>query len=181
MKKIFALLAMAFAGSVFAQSATLEYQNIDNKVGKPQDTYSLSVRHNLTQNISGDVLFSDTKTRDSGPLSNRIEFGLTGRTALFGPVSGYTRVALGEKIGNSTQATYYSIEPGVNMPVGPFTARVGYRWRSAVDSTNNDQTHTWRAGLSYPLTKVDAVGIRYDRVRGDSTQEIVAVNYTRSF
>lgn len=180
MKKILAILALAMAGSAFAASVSFEYQNIDNAVGVGQDTLSVSVKHNFTKSVTGDVLFSDTKAGNNGALSNRIEVGLSA-TAPLGPVTGYTRVALGEKIGNSTMATYYSIEPGISAPVGPFTAKVGYRYRSAVDSANGDQTHTVRAGLSYPLTKVDAIGVRYDRVRGDNTQNIVALNYTRTF
>jgi len=180
MKKILAILALAMAGSAFAASVSFEYQNIDNAVGVGQDTLSVSVKHNLTKSLTGDVLFSDTKARNNGALSNRIEVGLTA-TAPLGPVNGYVRGGLGEKISSTAMATYYSIESGITAPVGPFNARLGYRYRSAVDSANNDQTNTIRAGLSYPLTKVDTVGVRYDRVRGDNTQNIVAVNYSRSF
>lgn len=180
MKKILAILTLAFAGSAFATSVSFQYQNIDNKVSKNQDTLSVSVKHSLTKSVTGDVLFSNTKAGKNGTLSNRIETGLTASAPL-GPVTGYTRVALGEKISSSNMITYYSIEPGITAPVGPFRARLGYRWRSATNSNEGDQTRTIRTGLTYPLTKVDAVGVRYDHVRGDNTQNIVALNYTRTF
>jgi hypothetical protein len=46
---------------------------------------------------------------------------------------------------------------------------------------NGDTTETVRAGVSYALTKQDAIGVRYDKVTGDAKQNVVAVNYTRSF
>ena len=85
---------------------------------------------------------------------------------------------------NTTNFTYYSVEPGVKAAFQYFpglTARVGYRFRDAVDSANNDTTRTWRAGLDYALTKKDTIGLGYDSVRGDSNQNIVKVNYSRGF
>jgi hypothetical protein len=35
--------------------------------------------------------------------------------------------------------------------------------------------------MSYALTKQDAVGVRYDQVRGDTNQNNLAFNYTRKF
>jgi hypothetical protein len=96
----------------------------------------------------------------------------------------YTRAAIGEKFTNTSNFSYYSVEPGVTAPIGStgLTARVGYRFRNAFDpSANADTTRTWRAGLSYDLTKKDTIGVRYDRVRGDSNADGIAVNYTRSF
>ena len=77
------------------------------------------------------------------------------------------------------------MEPGIAIAVprvAGLTAKVGYRWRSAFDSSaNGDQTNTMRYGVSYALSKNDTVGVRYDRVNGDSTQKVWAVNYTRGF
>ena len=93
------------------------------------------------------------------------------------------RTALGQKFTSATNFTYYSVEPGVAVPVGStgVTAKVGYRFRNAIDTANNDTTRTWRAGLSYDLTAKDTIGVRYDKMRGDTNQNIVAVNYTRGF
>ena len=182
MKKLLAILAMATAGTVFAGSFTVEGQKIDNLTSAKQKQYSLSVKENITKEIAGDVSFSNTTTDGTGALTTRLEGGLTGTTQQVGPVIGYVRAAVGQKYSNTTDFSYYSVEPGVMIPMGNFTGKIGYRYRSAFDSTaNGDQTNTWRAGLSYALTKKDAVGVRFDSVRGDSKQDVWAVNYTRSF
>jgi hypothetical protein len=182
MKKILAILAMATAGTAFAGSFTVEGQQIDSLTGANQKQYSLSVKENITKEVTGDVSFSNTTTDGTSALTTRLEGGLTGLTQQVGPVKGYVRVAAGQKFSNTTDFSYYSVEPGVMIPMGNFTGKIGYRYRSAFDSTaNNDQTNTWRAGLSYALTKQDTVGVRYDHVRGDTNQNTVAVNYTRGF
>jgi opacity protein-like surface antigen len=182
MKKILAILAMATAGTAFAGSFTVEGQQIDSLTGANQKQYSLSVKENITKEVTGDVSFSNTTTDGTSALTTRLEGGLTGLTQQVGPIKGYVRVAAGQKFSNTTDFSYYSVEPGVLIPMGNFTGRIGYRYRSAFDSTaNNDQTNTWRAGLSYALTKQDTVGVRYDQMRGDTTQNTVAVNYTRGF
>jgi hypothetical protein len=182
MKKILAILAMAIAGSSFAGSITVEGQKIDNNVSADQKQYSLSVKENITKELAGDVSFKNTVTDGTGALTTRLEAGLTGTTQRVGPVAGYVRVAAGQKFSNTGDFSYYSIEPGVLIPMGNFTGKIGYRYRSAFDSSaNGDQTNTWRAGVSYAVTKKDAVGVGYDSVRGDSTQNIVKVNYSRSF
>jgi hypothetical protein len=62
------------------------------------------------------------------------------------------------------------------------TAKVGYRFRSAFDSAqNNDQTHTMRYALSYALNAKDSVALKLDRVKGDNDQKIVAIAYTMGF
>jgi hypothetical protein len=182
MKKLLAILAMATAGTVFAGSFTVEGQKIDNLTGADQKQYSLSVKENITKEIAGDVSFSNTTTDSTGALTTRLEGGLTGLTQQVGPVIGYVRAAVGQRYSNTADFSYYSVEPGVLIPIGNFTGKIGYRYRSAFDSTaNGDQTNTWRAGLSYALTKQDTVGVRYDQMRGDSKQNVVAVNYTRGF
>jgi hypothetical protein len=118
-------------------------------------------------------------------LTTRAEAGLTGAYPVAG-ISLYTRAAVGEKFTGSTtygNFGYYSVEPGVLVPIGKtgLTARVGYRFRSAFDTANNDTTRTSRAGVSYTLTKKDTIGVRYDQMRGDSNQNVWAFNYSRSF
>ena len=187
MKKILAILAMAVSTGVFAASATIEYQDVNGVQNTPNDqrTVNLTVREAINQNFTGDVHFSNTwnntSTSDAVNLF-RTEGGLTGATSLIGPLSGYTRVALGQKFTSTTNFTYYSVEPGVTMPLGAgFNAKVGYRFRNAFDTANNDTTRTWRAGLSYDINKTNTVGLGYDSVRGDWNQNIVKVNYTRGF
>jgi hypothetical protein len=185
MKKFLAIFAMLVSGSVFAASATVEGQSISGQNGTAdQAQYSLSVKENINKNFAGDAQFSQT-TNDGNPdklSSTRIEGGLTGTLPATSFADFYTRVAVGQKYTSSTNYGYYSVEPGFVVPLGAgFTAKAGYRFRSAFDNAQPDTTRTWRAGVGYQITQKDAVGVRYDQVRGDSQQNIWAVNYTRSF
>jgi hypothetical protein len=187
MKKIFAILALAVSSGAFAATATLEYQDINGVQNTPSDqrNINLTVKEAINANFAGDVQLSNTwnNTATSDAASSfRAEGGLTGSTALVGPLGGYTRVAVGQKFTTTTNFTYYSVEPGVTMPLGAgFSAKVGYRFRNAFDTANNDTTRTWRAGLGYDINKNNAIGVGYDQVRGDSNQNIIKVSYTRGF
>ena len=186
MKKIFAILALAITTTAFAaDSFTVEGQHINNVGAAAQGQSVLGIKKDINSMFAGDLAFSNAQTSGTSALSTRLEAGITGTLPLVGGINGYTRVALGQKYTNSTDFSYYSIEPGVSAAVpgiANLTAKVGFRYRSATDSTlNNDQTHTVRTGLSYALTKVDSIGVRYDRVKGDSDQKIWAVAYTRGF
>jgi len=189
MKKILAILAMVASAGAFAASSTIEYQDINGQNGQAdQRNVNLTVRDEINSFLTGDVQMSGTwnNTKTSDAASNfRGEAGLTGTTTLFGPVSGYTRVALGQKFTGTGNFAYYSVEPGVIVatPVAGLTAKLGYRYRDAVHDTalNADQTRTIRAGLNYQLNAKNAIGLGYDQVRGDAAQNIVRVNYTRGF
>ena len=154
-----------------------------NNIGtNAQQTYAVGVKKEINSMFAADVAFSNTQTENTNALSTRLEAGGTVTAPLYGIVNGYSRVALGQKYTNSTSFSYYSIEPGVAVPFGPLTAKVGWRYRSAADSgTNNDQTHTMRYTLAYAVTKNDTVAVRYDRVNGDNDQKIWTVAYTRGF
>lgn len=182
MKKLFAILALAVTTTAFAGSFTVESQHVNQVRAADQQTFGLSVRQELSKSFTGDLGMSNTQTDGTNALATRLEAGLTYAQPILGSVNGYVRTALGQKYSNTADFTYYSVEPGITAPVGPFTAKVGWRWRSAVDSdTRNDQTHTMRYTVSYPVTKLDTVSVRYDRVNGDNNQKIVVVGYTRSF
>jgi hypothetical protein len=180
MKKIFAILALSVSTSVFSASATLEYAGVDNIGAAGQSQVRLSVRQELTKNIVGDVSITQTQTDGSNKLGTRLETGST-LSNTFGPVVSYTRLAIGEKYSNTNQFSYYSVETGIRVPMGQLRPFVGYRFRSAFDTANNDTTRTVRIGTTYALTKKDSVGIRLDRIRGDATQNVTAVSYTRTF
>lgn len=181
MKKILAIVALAATGLAYADSVSLEGQHINNVGASAQTQYVLGVKKDLTSMFAADVSFANAQTDGTNALSTRLEAGLTS-TMPVGPVNVYTRAATGEKYTNTTSFGYYSIEPGVAVPFGALTAKVGYRYRSAYDSdVNNDQTHTMRYSLSYALSRADTIGVRYDRVKGDNDQKITAVTYTRSF
>lgn len=185
MKKIITILALLTASSAFAGgSATVEYQAADGVNGSPDQTgYVATLRQDITNNFVGDVAFQ-TRTNDStGNLSTqRLEVGVTGKVAV-GPVTPTLRLATGEKFSSTYHYDYYVVEPGVNAPIGStgLTARLAWRYRTAYSSANQDETRTWRYGLSYAINKENAVGVRYDVQRGQLNQNVVAVNYTRSF
>ena len=187
MKKILAILALAISGSVFAGSITIEGQNIDGNKSADQKNFNMTAKQDINKNFAGHVQVSTTQTDGTNAVSTRLEAGVTGTVALVGPVSGYTTVAVGEKYSSSGAGhfAYYSVEPGVMAPIGKtgLTAKVGYRYRTSFENANVnlDTTQTIRAGVSYAVTKQDAVGVRYDKVSGDVKQNIIAVNYTRSF
>lgn len=177
-------MALAISGSTFAATATVEYQD-QNGVNGTSDSrnISLSVKENINKTFAGDISLSNTYKETTGAASSfRTEAGLTGTVPLVGNLNGYTRVAVGQKFTSTNNFTYYSVEPGVSLPLGAgLTAKVGYRYRNAFDEARLDHTNTWRAGLSYQINKDNAIGIGYDRQRGDSNQDIWKVNYTRGF
>jgi hypothetical protein len=182
MKKLIAITALVAATSAMADSVTAEYQAVDVKGGAEQNLFLLGYKRDITKTFAADVSMSNTVTEGTNTVGARYEAGVTGTYDLVGPVKFYTRAALGEKTASGSQFTYYVIEPGVQVPLtGSLTAKLGWRYRSAVDSANGDQTHTTRVGVAYALSKTDSIGVRYDRMRGDAEQNSVAVNYTRSF
>jgi hypothetical protein len=179
MKKIFAILALAIAGTASAaDSFTVEGQHINNAGAAAQQQYVLGVKKEFT-GFAGDLAFSNAQTEGTNALSTRLEAGAT----VPGPVGLYARAAVGQKYSNTTDFTYYSVEPGIAAPIGyGLTAKFGYRFRSAFDgSQNNDQTQTARYSLAYALSKDDTVAVKYDRVKGDNNQKVIAVAYTRGF
>ena len=184
--KLVALTALFASSVAFAGSATFEYQDIDGKKNTPQDqtNWSVTVKETLTKGLAGDVALSQTNNKVSGPdtlASTRTEGGLTASTTL-GALTPYVRGGLGYKYLGTTNFSYYSVEPGASVGLGGgFTAKLGWRYREAFSNANADTTRTVRAGVAYDLTKNDQIGVRYDRMRGDWNQNIVAVNYTRAF
>lgn len=182
---ILATLALAASGSVFAASATVEYGDARGVDGSSStNNVSLTVRENINQSFVGDVQIFNASSQTTGAETfTRYEAGVTGTTApLVGPVSFYTRTAIGQKYTNTTNFGYYSVEPGLSAPLGAgFSAKVAFRFRSAFDAGNNDTTRTIRAGVAYDLTPKDQIGVRYDDMRGYPNQNITSVNYTRGF
>lgn len=183
MKKIIAILALATAGSAFANSVSMEYQAWENPTTKA-DTSALvlTARQNLSKSVVGDVQLTVNQAEASNALAGRSELGMT-YSAPIGRLSGYVRGAVGLKYADGQNSTsYYSVEPGVRYGLTErLSARVGYRYRDAFSNSVADQTNTVRVGLNYAVSKTAEVGVRFDRVRGDSEQNVVALGYTRRF
>lgn len=178
MKKLAIATLVALSVSAYAgDTVTVEGQRINNAGAAAQQQYVLGVKKDFGK-FAGDVSFANAQTEGTNALSTRLEAGAT----VSGPVGLYARAAIGQKYSNTADFNYYSVEPGITAPIGfGLTAKVGYRWRSAVDTANNDQTHTMRYAVAYALNKTDAVAVKYDRVQGDSNQKIVSVAYTVGF
>jgi hypothetical protein len=182
MKKLAIATLVALSLSAYAgDSVTVEGQHINNAGAAAQQQYVLGVKKEINNTLAGDASISNAQTEGTNALSTRLEAGLT----VNGPVGLYTRAAYGAKYSNGADFNYYSIEPGIAAAVpgvAGLTAKVGYRWRSAVDSTaNNDQTHTMRYALAYAVNKTDTVALKYDRVNGDNNQKTIAIAYTLGF
>lgn len=183
MKKIALATTLVLAATLAtAAEMGLEYKDFNGvNGGSDANAYTLSVAGNLTPGIKLDGKFQNKQTDGTNTLSTRLETGLTGSTTLFGPVTGYVRGAVGEKFTNSTDFSYYSIEPGLGIKQGPVGASLGWRYRDAFNEANGDQTRTWRAKLGYDLTKQDNVYVGYDSQRGDSEYNAWRVGYVRKF
>jgi hypothetical protein len=187
MKKLLAILTLSLLsiGTTFAATGTIEYQDVTGVQGTADSrNYRLGISEKINNNFSGDVSMVTTAKESNGSVSSsRLEGGLTG-SASYGLFKPYVRVATGQKFTTTTNFTYYSVEPGVSMPIANtgFTAKLGWRYRNAYDSAANaDETKTWRTTLSYAITPRDSVAVRFDRVRGDLNQDIWVMGYSRSF
>jgi hypothetical protein len=186
MKKIFAIfaiLAMAVSTTAMADSITFRTQLIDGVDTTNSTAYQMVYAHDVNKQVSADVSFSQTQSDTAAKtITTRMETGLRYTTTpIFGNVKGTVRTALGERFSTKGNTTYWSVEPGITMPIGPFNTRFAYRYRSSVDTAQGDQTNTARVNVSYPFTKQDSVAVGYDRMRGDSNQNVVRLSYTRSF
>lgn len=184
MKKLLtSLLIVAASATAYAGSATFEYHTFKNQnTGAYIDGIVVSVRENLTTSLTGDLVFSGTQARASGAIGSRLETGLSGRVASLGPVNVTVRGAVGKRYSNTADSSYYSIQPTMSYRItNRVTTTLGYRYRNSFDSSVADQTRAVRLGASYAVTKSDIVGVRFDRVRGDSNVNLLAVNYTRRF
>jgi hypothetical protein len=184
MKKIILAAIVALAtSSAMAGSLTVEGQSIEGLNGLQNGTnYGLNYKENINKNFAGDIGLNQTQGNTTKAITNLLEAGLTASTSV-GPVGVYVRSSLGERYTNTTNYSYYGVEPGVTAPLGNsgLTARLGYRYRNAFSEGKNFETGTIRAGLGYTINKNNAIGVRYDRMRGDSDLNIFAVNFTRSF
>jgi predicted porin len=185
MKKILiAVLALA-SSLAFAGTATFEGSKVNGLEGsKDAVSTNFNISESINKNLSVHTQLTSQQTDITNAVSTRLEFGGTYSLPVYGPVTGYTRVALGQKYSTTGQFTYYSIEPGINLPLTEkITAKIGYRYRTAAENpnVNKDTTDTVRIGVSYAINKQHAVGVRYDRMTGDSRNDSVNIFVTRSF
>lgn len=181
MKKIAIATLIALASTAFAGSVTVEGQDQQGEKGAVGSTnYALSVKESITNTLALDIGATNYQQDGTKALSTRLETGISGSIPM-GPIGLYARTAIGEKYNNTKNFAYYSIEPGVTYTLGKATVKVGYRYRDAVNEINLDKTRTGRIGVSYALTNKDTIGIRYDKVTGDSWNHSYNLAYTKLF
>jgi hypothetical protein len=188
MKKIaFAtILALSLATSAMAVEVKIEAQESNGQSGTAdQRVFELGLKQKINENFAGDIVVKNYRTDGTDVLATRYEAGLTGSATINGPLSGYTRVAIGERYkSGSAGYSYYSVEPGLGVAFSYFpglSASVGYRFQDAFADGKSDLTRTWRTKVGYDLTKVDNVYVGYDVQRGDSDANIAKIGYIRRF
>ena len=193
MKKIVAILALAITTSAFAdkiiieardaQGATTSGPHTSGTKSSDQNQYKLTYAKDINANWQIDYSVISVQTQSTElTAGSRIEAGALYRNKIAGlPV--YLRGGYGLKTTTTANFQYYSVEPGVMIPMGNFTGRVGYRFRDAVaPSTKNiEETTTWRYGLGYNVTKDSSVWLRYDQMRGDTAQNVTFVAFEHKF
>lgn len=189
MKKLLLVLLLAISAPAIADKFIIERGWGDDLTPNAPNstTWFFKGIHTINENFDIDTALQTTQIDGSPPnnkVSSRIDFGAIPKMDLYGPIRGYTRFAVGEKITSSSPGnfSFYSIEPGITAPLGyGFSTKIGWRYRSAFDDSIHDTTRTWRTSLNYDITKQDTIGIRLDNQRGDSNQNIWNINYVRSF
>ena len=183
MKKLLATAILGLASlSAMAGSATVEYSSVDGVNGAKNGTgYLVNFNDSITKTLDGGLQMTTAQTDGTNAVSTRVEASLTPKYDL-GVVTAYVKGSVGLKLTTAGSTEFYSVEPGVIVPLGQgFSTRIGYRYRAAFDSGIADTTRTARVGVTYALTKKDAFTLRYDQQRGNSEQNSVNFAYTRSF
>ena len=183
MKKVLAILAMAFAGTAFAQGyAGVEYDNADGRNGTSDSVGTaviLGYKDGNTQ-YSGKLSTSQTEW-GSGNISTQYEARVKQRFSVMN-VNPYLGLRLGEKVSSTTTFSYYAVDTGVVIPLATkFGLDLSYRYRNAFNVDNNYQTN--RVGIEgiYKVTDKDSLGLRFARSYGDSETDSLRLNYTHSF
>ena len=171
MKKFIVLAALLATGTAFAGGfGSVEYSGRDGVNGNADARATkVTMGTDINSTFKADFSLRQKTDTDNDLSDTRFEGGLTGSVPIVGILTGYGRVAVGEKFKSSTNYSYYSVEPGVKYAVTPeLSVKLGYRYRAATDSANADTTRAWRTGVEYAITKNYFVGLGYDQVRGDS-------------
>ena len=150
--------------------------------GKDSSGVLMKYGKTLNKNLEVDFQYQTIQVDTINSMSTRLEVGLVPSYDV-GFAKLYARVVFGEKFNTTPNFNYTSIEPGIIIPLGSgLSTRIGYRYRDAVDSVKfADRTGTFRVGVRYDFDKRNAVNLRFDRVRGDQDQNILALSYIKSF
>ena len=194
MKKLLsiALLALSFAATAaWAEDAKNfvhgQYTFRDTIAGQSDNPNRQGVNLTVGRNIGyGITLDANSQFRNengkNGADTTRLEAGATYQYGLTKDIAFYTRGAVGYKLTDADDFTYYSLEPGVKFQLTqPLNVRVGYRYRDAFNDNILDKTNTVRVGAEYALDKTQTVTLGVDRAYGDSEFLGVNVGYAVKF
>jgi hypothetical protein len=181
--KVILVLLVVAAGTAQAQTFASINSMFATGLNGTSDMsgYQFVVGHrmnNITVDANAETLWTDT----TKALVNRLEGGASFSLPTGTGLTPYVRTALGSKTVGGNQFAYYSAEPGVRMAIGPGTARLGWRYRSAVDDAQfNDTTRTWRLLYLLPMTKTWDLNVGVEASRGDINYNGLLAGFTVRF
>jgi hypothetical protein len=183
MKKVLAILAVAFASTAFAGGyAGVEYEDQDGRNGTSDSVGTAVILGYKYGNTSYSGKVSSSKPSwGAGNISNQYEARIKHKYSVMN-VNPYLGIRLGEKINSTSHFTYYAVDTGVVVPVAKTVdVDFSYRYRNAFDTDNNFQTNRFGIEGIYKVTKNDSVGLRFARSYGDSETNSIRLNLTHNF
>ena len=157
MKKIFAIVAMAFTASAFAADfVSVEVSNVTNDVTK-KETVAEYIRAGKTIDGIDYGLTSRTATPKAGGLSNSVELTAGKKFGAFTPLVG---VAYDNGVNGAVGKSFTYGVVGVNTgaQVGPGYALIGLRTRVNWETTAPKQTLGF-VSYGVPLNKTFTVNV----------------------
>ena len=196
MKKILAILALAFTASAFADSGvSFEFER-ERGTASPNtfnNTVKVAPYYKFDNGVKADIMFEGN--RDDGkvsgnkqPLQNAIEARVQRMYEVYPDLKLGARLGVGEYFngvntsGNSVDFGYYTVEPKAEYALtNKLSALASFRFRNGFSNSDNYLTRTYKAGAGYAVTKQDVVEVKYFQKRGDYNTNGVELGYTRSF
>lgn len=179
MKKIFAIVAMAFTASAFAADfVSVEVSNVTNDVTK-NETVAQFIRAGKTINGINYGLTSRTATPKAGGLSNSVELTAGKNLGGFTPLAGVAYDnGLNGGVGKSF--TYGVVGFNTGTKVGPGYALLGLRTRVNWETTAPKQTLGF-VSYGIPLNKTFTVNVSasksYQTIKEHAYGVGLAVNF----
>jgi hypothetical protein len=196
MKKILAILALAFTASAFADSGvSFEFER-ERGTASPNtmsNTIKVAPYVKLDNGVKLDLQFGGS--RDDGQVSgnnNALENTVEARAQkMYEVAPGLklgARVGLGQvfngtnSAGKTVDFGYYTLTPKAEYAVtDKLSALASFRFRNGFSDSDNYLTRTYKAGAGYAVTKKDTVEVQYFQKRGDSNVNGIELAYARSF
>ena len=191
MKKILAIIALAFAGTAFAGNTgiTMEYEYERGEgpdKGTNGSSVSLAPYYKFGDGWKADVKFESG--RDFGdidgvnnPIDSKIEARIRKDYKVATNLKLGLRLGIGEKF-TDHDFTYYTIEPIMTYNLtDAWSVNTSYRYRNAFNTSNNFSTDTYKIGTAYKITPDNEVGVKYLQKYGDARTQGIELVYTHGF